>query len=475
MRIDQSKLHILLGLAILSLLIGSIAKAETYKYQDSSGKWVFSDKKPVSNIDFEKVDVDVFETAHPKPVFNLEKDGAKNVLKVTNPIYAPVEILVWWEDGRHEPIEMVIPANDETLVLSDSGSLSNYKYNWHIGSPDSSARKFLYQVPIGSDVPHVVTQGFLGQFSHYVPSSEYAIDIAADVGTPVTAARPGTVVWVKDDYHLAGTQVYFLDKANFVSVLHDDGTYATYAHTLLGSATVKPGDQVEAGDMLAKTGNSGFSTGPHLHFVIQQNTGMQTVSVPFQIADRNNDPIIPRTGMQLFGKYSKKAKNQNTVKDIRTITAIEFVDIADESGEEESVKEYTERVELQVQCEAARMEIVKFLQDLPMYRGEDNILRVEWLYDPDVGEKTFLSSTEFDVERAQLEQIIQESCEFPDSIEALDFYELEWLRNEHCAWRTAEAEKAADPRKANTRNYIERRRKLAASICSGEIDYDAAK
>lgn len=475
MTINQSKFRILIGLSILSLLIGTIGNAETYKYKDVSGKWVFSDKKPVSNIEFEKVDVAVFESAHPEPIFTLEKDEAKNVLKVTNPIYAPMEISVWWEDARHKPIEMIIPANNEVLVISDEQSLSNYMYDWHIGSPDADARKFLYQVPIGSDVPHVVTQGFLGRFSHYVPSSEYAIDIAADVGTPVIAARPGTVAWVKDDYHLSGTQVYFLDKANFVSVLHDDGTYATYAHTLLGSATVKPGDQVEAGQMVAKTGNSGFSTGPHLHFVIQRNAGMKTVSVPFQIADRNNEPIVPRTGMQLFGKLSKKANGQNTVKDIRTITAIEFVDTVDESSEEETVEQYTERVELEVQCEVARMDYVKFLQDLPMYRGDDGVLRVEWLYSPDVGEKIYLSSTEFDVERAELEQTIQKTCEFPDSEEILGFYEQEWLRNEHCAWRTAEAEKAADPRKANTREYIERRQELAASICNGEIDFDLSK
>ncbi|MBU2713367.1 hypothetical protein [Zooshikella harenae] len=64
------------------------------------------------------------------------------------------------------------------------------------------------------------------------------VDIGMKVGTYIAAARPGTVVSVKKDYHMRGTSNYFLDKANYVMVMHDDGTYATYAHILLGTAMV---------------------------------------------------------------------------------------------------------------------------------------------------------------------------------------------------------------------------------------------
>jgi len=74
-----------------------------------------------------------------------------------------------------------------------------------------------------------------------------------------------------------------------------------YAHILIGSARVKPGDRVAVGDVLARSGSSGYSTGPHLHFVIRKNSGLQTVSIPFSFRDADGAPFTPREGMKLRG------------------------------------------------------------------------------------------------------------------------------------------------------------------------------
>jgi murein DD-endopeptidase MepM/ murein hydrolase activator NlpD len=58
---------------------------------------------------------------------------------------------------------------------------------------------------------------------------------------------------------------------------------AVYAHLKLESVRVTVGQSVNAGQQIAESGNTGFSTGPHLHFVIQRNTGMRVVSVPFKL------------------------------------------------------------------------------------------------------------------------------------------------------------------------------------------------
>ena len=55
-------------------------------------------------------------------------------------------------------------------------------------------------------------------------------------------------------------------EANFVQVLHDDGTTAVYAHLQLDTVRVRPGQQVVRGEFIANSGNTGFSTGPHLHW-----------------------------------------------------------------------------------------------------------------------------------------------------------------------------------------------------------------
>lgn len=80
------------------------------------------------------------------------------------------------------------------------------------------------------------------------------IDIAVPVGTPVKAVRPGRVA-------MAGLQ-----GAYGVAVIleHADGSRTLYGHNSL--ARVQPGELVEAGTVIALSGNSGRSTGPHVHF-----------------------------------------------------------------------------------------------------------------------------------------------------------------------------------------------------------------
>ena len=85
------------------------------------------------------------------------------------------------------------------------------------------------------------------------------VDFGTPVGTSVTSAGDGKVV-------KAGTGNGY---GNVVYIDHGNGVTTRYAH--LSSFTVKPGDNVKAGQEIAKSGNSGLGTGPHLHFEVRQN------------------------------------------------------------------------------------------------------------------------------------------------------------------------------------------------------------
>ena len=102
---------VILALLISLLLVSPALAAETYKYKDKENNWVFSDKKPPGNVEHEEVEVKTFEVALPNPTFKIQKAGQKNVLKVKNPIHAPMEVKVWWPDNRHATIKAVVPAN----------------------------------------------------------------------------------------------------------------------------------------------------------------------------------------------------------------------------------------------------------------------------------------------------------------------------------------------------------------------------
>jgi len=60
-------------------------------------------------------------------------------------------------------------------------------------------------------------------------------------------------------------------------VLHTDGTFANYTHLDFEGALVKVGDVVKAGDVIGMSGMTGFTTKPHLHFVVHK---ARSISVP---------------------------------------------------------------------------------------------------------------------------------------------------------------------------------------------------
>ena len=101
------------------------------------------------------------------------------------------------------------------------------------------------------------------------------------VGTPIIASRAGVVVKTENRQSGRGRD----PSGNFVRVLHADGTMAVYLHLSQGSVRVKEGQRVAQGALLGLSGNTGNSTGPHLHFVVQRNTGMGLVSIPFRFAE----------------------------------------------------------------------------------------------------------------------------------------------------------------------------------------------
>ena len=218
----------------------------------------------------------------------VTRTGGTREIRVDSDIAGPVEVRV--EGASPTPLQRTLPApGSYPLARRDADATLQLKLLAVPGLPGAMADDVIYRFPLR--LPQVrVGQLPEGTFSHADAENRQAIDFAAPVGTPVVAARAGTVMQAEGRFADTGQ----LDQANLVRILHADGSMAVYAHLQRGSLSVVPGQPVEAGQLIARSGNSGWSTGPHLHFAVQVNRGLRLESVPFRMASDQGELRLPR-------------------------------------------------------------------------------------------------------------------------------------------------------------------------------------
>ena len=155
---------------------------------------------------------------------------------------------------------------------------------------------YVYQLPYAPGAKFHVSQAFNGIFSHK-GSNRYAIDWEMPEGTPVYAARGGLVVRTQDTWNTGGASLKFDRFNNYVLIRHDDGTLGHYCHLQQGGCLVKLGQRVKAGELLALSGNTGFSSGPHLHFcVFRTKDGKERESIPVRFRTADNEALTLVSG-----------------------------------------------------------------------------------------------------------------------------------------------------------------------------------
>ena len=172
----------------------------------------------------------------------------------------------------------------------------SFSYRWIMGSKDAKADDYIYRLPYRVGESHRVSQGFNGVSTHK-GHSRYAVDFQMDVGTKIYAARDGIVVKTKDDSDKRGFAPEFAKYGNYVTILHSDGTFATYYHLKKGGVLVSVGQMVTRGSALGYSGNTGYTSGPHLHFAVFKATkDLKTQSIPVKFISAKGVVTEPKKG-----------------------------------------------------------------------------------------------------------------------------------------------------------------------------------
>ena len=299
--------------AVLLLLAPAAPAQALYKSRGENGEWIYSDRPP-AHADVAEVRQLARRTVTRGVEVTYGLEGQAVVLTARNRFHAPIELALDIETIRgieypHPDLELrwVLPPRSERPILSlalledAAAPFLEYGVRYLAGAPGASHRPSApYRAPFAIATNHPVTQAYPTVATHTTRDSHHAIDIAMPVGTDIFAARGGVVFDVASTNFSGGLDpVRDGPRANVVRILHDDGTYAIYAHLNTNTIRVQPGDRVSRGDYIADSGNTGFTSGPHLHFAVVRNAGMRIESVPVTFAGQDAEGIVPASGMIL--------------------------------------------------------------------------------------------------------------------------------------------------------------------------------
>jgi murein DD-endopeptidase MepM/ murein hydrolase activator NlpD len=158
--------------------------------------------------------------------------------------------------------------------------------------PQLVDKKYVLPYPVGK--AYTCTQGFNTSPSHTGTFSN-SVDFGMPIGTPVTVARGGHVVYIIENY-LDNDQIG--GHENVVIIMHEDSTYARYVHLTLNGALVELNQIVVPGDTIGLSGSSGTDGGPHLHFDITKTfAGKSDQTIPFDFMNIISHPIGLQRGV----------------------------------------------------------------------------------------------------------------------------------------------------------------------------------
>jgi murein DD-endopeptidase MepM/ murein hydrolase activator NlpD len=216
------------------------------------------------------------------------------------------------------PVTRAVPARSSVsigrLFPDDPKKDTRFGYTKSIqfGDFSSTHAPVSYRLPYMDGSSFHVSQAYGDPLTTHVGhASQYAIDFAMPEGTPIAAARDGVVIDVTLEFEAGGMYQDLKDKANSVVIEHDDGTIAHYAHLAKRDANVRVGQRVKAGALIGHSGNTGYSSGPHLHFAVTKpevladgRVGHVSLPVMFYV-DTTALPFEARRGTRISASYGR--------------------------------------------------------------------------------------------------------------------------------------------------------------------------
>lgn len=237
-----------------------------------------------------------------KAGFNLdityEKTSQGYRIVANNQEYCPVSAEVSFNLKNLKPSTgnqqvFVIPAKTERHVVTEliivkpSKAIEfGYQFKSTLGDVTLNTYDddFYYSLPFATGSSYLISQGYNGNFSH---QHKNALDFDLPMGSAVHAIRDGIVIETVEKHTKHCTEASCRKFNNYVLVYHNDGTFAAYSHINTNGVKPEVGDHIKQDELIAYSGNTGWTSGPHLHLEIYlpRFEDRKTIKTLFKIND----------------------------------------------------------------------------------------------------------------------------------------------------------------------------------------------
>ena len=243
--------------------------------------------------------------AQPKIEFTSQKTSTGVIVFATNAEFAPISIEISFilnnlQSPKGNKFLAVIPARKklyQIVELKRENENEGYNYSYNLASVFGDATieqydtNYYYSLPFEKGNEFQIQQGYFGKHTH---QEVRALDIDMPIGTKVCAARKGIIITQIDDNKKHCANPSCVNFNNYIDILHEDGTIANYSHLKYKSSKFKIGDVVDEGNVIAESDETGYTSGPHLHFVVYLPAfeNKKTIPTLFKINNGNEFSLL---------------------------------------------------------------------------------------------------------------------------------------------------------------------------------------
>jgi len=214
-------------------------------------------------------------------------------IKLDNPLHCAIRVWFFSSDVQLQeefdkitPITLNCESDTVLTFVNIQRKVEQISFSSKLGDISKKTDYIEFELPFPKNKTYKITQENNTNFTHNSDWSRYALDFDLKTNDTICSATDGFVVGMVEKYKYSGKSSEWRPFGNYLTIYEpNSGVFTQYVHLVENGNLVKIGDKVSRGQKIALSGNTGQSTGEHLHFSalvpVNSEDGLKSIPIDF--------------------------------------------------------------------------------------------------------------------------------------------------------------------------------------------------